>query len=254
MRTGPQRSCRPAPGAASDVQANFEDLRGRRPGAVSPRPSRWVWPATRPPRPTSMCGSEARRHRLLYRQRGRQRDFVQLYRGMSADATHVFFTTTEKLAAADTDSSGDVSSGSRATRHSVGRDGGGQRPPQRVVPRCVERRHQGVHRDGRVAGRRRHRQRDDVYERAGAATTLISTGPSGGTRSGSVVEGVVCERQPRLLPNLRSRFVGSDRTSRIDVYERTSGATTLDVDGARRRQRTLTTPCCRTSTSPGRGC
>ena len=98
----------------------------------------------------------------LHGHRGRQRRASsRSIAASSADGMHVFFTTTEQLRRRR---HRQLRRRVRAVRRhhdtGVGRAGGRQRSPRCVVPRCVERRHQGVHRDGGVAGRRRHGQRD----------------------------------------------------------------------------------------------
>jgi hypothetical protein len=95
------------------------------------------------------------------------------YRGISSDASRVFFQTTEKLVGADTDSA------------------------------------------------------IDVYERSGATTTLISTGPNGGngsfpaTYSGNSSDGT------KVFFRTAEKMVAADTDNAMDIYLRSAGTTTL---------------------------
>ncbi len=104
------------------------------------------------------------------------------YMGASADGTRVFFGTYESLVSADADTEGDVyeRAGGQTTLISTGPTGGNGPNHSHFA---------GASADGsRVFFETRESLvsadtdpgRWDVYERAGAETTLISTGPTGG--------------------------------------------------------------------------
>ena len=163
---------------------------------------------------------------------GNSEEFMPVYRGTSEDGTHAFFTTKEQLVAADTDSTGDVYERFNGTTTLLSTGAAGGNGPHAASFR-------GASSDGTrvfietaeslVAG-----DTDsaiDVYERAGGATTLISTGSAGGNGSHDALLKAWSASGSRAFFQTQEQLTGSDTDSRVDVYERTSGATSLVSTG-----------------------
>src|SRR5205823_13778250 len=103
------------------------------------------------------------------------------FSGSSADGRHVFFTTTESLVPADTDSSADVYDRSNGvtTLVSTGDIGGNGAFSARFAGATPDGTHVFFETNEKlVTGDTDGSQ--DVYDRSGGSTTLVSTGPSGG--------------------------------------------------------------------------
>ena len=114
-------------------------------------------------------------------------DYDARYEAASADGSRVFFTTADPLVSSDNDDCD---------------------PNDPAVNGC-----------------------GDVYERVGASTTLLSTGPI--TPSTPYFAGFLdaSEDGLRVLFSTREALVGSDGDTRADVYERAGGTTTLVSTG-----------------------
>ena len=154
------------------------------------------------------------------------------YRGSSPDGTHAFFTTTEQLVSADTDSSGDVyeHSGGTTTLVSTGPAGGNG---------AFDATFRATSRDGsrafiQTAERLVSSDTDnsmDVYQRSGGTTTLVSTGPAGGNGARDAELKGWSEDGTALFVQTAEQLVSSDTDSSVDVYERAGGTTTLVSTG-----------------------
>lgn len=68
----------------------------------------------------------------------------------------------------------------------------------------------------------------DVYQRSGATTTLVSTGPSGGNGAFDAGLAAISDDGARAFFTTRESLVPGDTDSSIDVYER-SGTTTTHI-------------------------
>ena len=151
-----------------------------------------------------------------------------IFHAVSRDGTRVFFETTERLVAGDTDSEADVyeRSGGTTTRVSTGPAGGNgaffvafggiSDDGTRVFFETDER---------LVTG-----DTDafyDVYERAGGATTLLSTGPAGGNGNFDAGYRANSADGTRVFFHTPEALVGTDTDAHTDVYQRAGGATTL---------------------------
>jgi hypothetical protein len=68
---------------------------------------------------------------------------------------------------------------------------------------------------------------DDVYERAGGVTTLLSTGPTGGNAELDAPFAATSQDATRVFFRTAERLVGADADSSADIYERSGGTTTL---------------------------
>ena len=152
--------------------------------------------------------------------------------GVSADGARVLFSTAESLVGADTDTQNDLyeRSGGQTTLISIGPDGGNGPFGANF---------QGVSTDGasvlfetseRLVSADTDAQ-NDVYERSGGQTSLISTGPAGGNGvSDPSFEGVSADGAVVLFSTDES-LVSADTDAQFDVYERSGGQTTLISTG-----------------------
>ena len=154
------------------------------------------------------------------------------FEGTSRDGTKAFFSTTEHLVSADTDSNRDVyereggttrlvstgpagGNGAHDAEFRIVSDGG-----TRVLFETAERLVAGDT-DSAV----------DVYERAGGATTLVSTGPTGGNGAAdSRFQGASADAS-RVVIGTTESLVGSDTDGIFDLYERAGGTTVLVSTG-----------------------
>ena len=150
------------------------------------------------------------------------------YAGSSTDGDRVFFETLERLVSADTDNRNDVyeSGGGVTSLVSTGTTGGNG---------GVDAFFYGASDDGATvlfgtSERLTAADTDtasDVYERANGATTLVSTGSTGGNGpQGAFFDGVSADGA-RVFFHTAERLTAGDTDSQVDVYERSGGATSL---------------------------
>jgi hypothetical protein len=149
----------------------------------------------------------------------------------SADGSKVFFSTEESLVAADTDAAEDVyqRSGGATTLISTGPTGNGSASAL----------FDGATPDGsRVYFRTRSSLTAgdtdsslDLYERSGSTTTLVSTGATGGNGASDAYFDGVSDDASRVLFSTRESLSGLDTDTRLDIYQRSAGATTLISTG-----------------------
>jgi hypothetical protein len=143
----------------------------------------------------------------------------------------VFFSTEESLVAADTDAAEDVyqRSGGTTTLISTGPAGNGS----------ANALFDGATPDGsRVYFRTRSSLTAgdtdsslDLYERSGSTTTLVSTGATGGNGAFDAYFDGVSDDASRVLFSTRESISALDTDSRLDIYQRSAGATTLISTG-----------------------
>jgi hypothetical protein len=145
------------------------------------------------------------------------------YAGTTPDGQHVFFTTRERLVAADTDSSADLyeRTGTTTTLISPGNGAfdakfaGTSANGQHVFFTTAERL-TSTDTDNSV----------DVYDRNGSATALVSRGQINGNGAfdasfaGSSTDGT------KVFFETNERLASTDADTRRDVYERATGSTT----------------------------
>lgn len=149
------------------------------------------------------------------------------YRGASADGTRVFFQSNEQLVATDTDTRMDIyeRTGGVTTLLSTGPNGGNgnfnaafsavSADGTRLFFRTSE---SLVAADADIA--------QDLYERAGGATTLLSTGPAGNGAS-VVIFDAISPDGSIVLFDTYDQLTASDTDTSRDVYQRAAGTTTL---------------------------
>ena len=159
-------------------------------------------------------------------------DYEAAFDGASADGTKVWLHTDETLTADDTDAANDVyqRSGASITRLSTGPAGGNG---------AAHAFFDGASDDGArvffdtqepLAGADTDAS-TDVYERSGATTTLISTGPAGGNGAFfSSFEGASADGA-RVIFQTAEPLVATDTDTQQDVYRREAGITTLISTG-----------------------
>ncbi len=152
-------------------------------------------------------------------------NFAAIFGGISQDGSRVFFETDEPLLPADTDSTFDVyrRQGGTTTLQSTG-------PPGGNGP------YDATFRGSSLNGSRVFFQTEeslsasdtdtsnDVYERTGGATTLVSAPGNGAfpaSFEGSSGDGA------RVFFETRESLSGADTDTFADVYERSGGSTTL---------------------------
>ena len=159
------------------------------------------------------------------------------YAGASRDAGTVFFTTVEPLAFEDTDNATDlyarsgnttqlISTGPTSSNEDFGAEfAGATRDGQRVFFLTAERLTPADTDD-----------EQDLYERAGQTTTLVTTGPSESAPQGSdptwIDFGAVSTDGAHVFFTTNVGLVAADTDGRFDVYDRTGGATTLVTSGS----------------------
>ena len=161
--------------------------------------------------------------------------FFARFRGASANGSHVFFETSDRLTSADTDLETDVydrdTVGSTTTLVSIGPDGGNAAVPaffdassddgSKVFFHTAERLVAAVDTDGFT----------DVYQRSAGTTTVISTSATAGNGArhadfaGSSVDGSV------VYFETDESMLAADTDTNFDVYKRTAGTTTIASDG-----------------------
>ena len=149
------------------------------------------------------------------------------FSGASADGTRVFFTTTEPLVTTDTDLNGDVYQrvGNVTTLVSAGAIngngantvafGGASDDGTRVFFHTTEKL---VTEDTDGA--------QDVYERSGGTTTLISAGAINGNQNDYATFSGASEDGSRVFFSTDEQLVAVDTDDADDVYQRSAGATT----------------------------
>jgi hypothetical protein len=152
--------------------------------------------------------------------------FGSNFRGASADGTKVYIQTTEPLVSADTDASMDIyeRAGGATSLISTGPAGGNgassaaflavSADASKVFFRTAEK---------LVAADTDSAQ--DIYERSGGTTTLVSTGPSGGNGAFNVVFDRISPDGATIIFDTSESLVATDTDASRDVYQRSGGST-----------------------------
>ena len=152
--------------------------------------------------------------------------FPALFDGSSADGTHVYFDTDETLAPGDSDASQDVYErfGATTTLMSTGPAGGNGAAPAYFDAVSRDGARVLLSTDEALVGTDTDAQ-FDVYERAGATTTLVSTGPAGGNGASDALFAGISNDGGRVFFQTDEQLVSGDSDAQVDVYERSSGTT-----------------------------
>ena len=159
-------------------------------------------------------------------------DFGAYFDFASQDGSRVFIDTIESLVPADTDSSYDIYeiSGGQTTLISTGPNGGNGTDFAAF---------RGATPDGSHIYFETYEQltpddtdaNQDVYDRSGGTTTLVSTGPAGGNGDVPASFEGSSDDGSRVFFGTAESLVTADADGMPDVYERSAGVTTLVSTG-----------------------
>jgi hypothetical protein len=158
--------------------------------------------------------------------------FGAYFDGASSDAGHVFFETTEKLATGDTDGSTDIydRSGGTAVLVSAGPNGGNGSANAVYDASSTDGSHVFFEtNESLVTGDTD--AANDVYDRSGATTTLVSIGSTGGNGASDAFFDGASVNGARVFFETGESLVSGDSDGRQDVYERSGGNTALVSTG-----------------------
>jgi hypothetical protein len=154
--------------------------------------------------------------------------FDAQYGGTSADGSHAYFTTTESLVSADTDSSTDVYErvGTTTTLVSTGPTGGNGAFQARFAGVSTDGTHVLFDTKEALTSSDTDSARD-VYERFGGTTTEVSIGPTGGNSAvDSFYAGTSTDGTKVFFVSYDGLVSGDTDSGRKDVYERSGGVVT----------------------------
>jgi hypothetical protein len=150
--------------------------------------------------------------------------FGSSFKGNSSNGARVVFETDEQLTTADTDNRTDVyeRNGSVTTLLSTGPGGGNGAVDAFLAAFSRSGARAWIEtNESLVAGDADGRR--DVYERSGSTTTLVSTGPSGGSGAFDAHFQGASEDGSRVWIGTFERLAPTDTDSVFDIYERFSG-------------------------------
>lgn len=158
-------------------------------------------------------------------------DCKAVYGGLADDGSHVFFESSEQVSEEDEDEAQDVydwTSGGGAALASIGPEGGNGAPNATF----------GSSAGGDVFFETSEQlaaadedSSQDVYERSGGVTTLVSTGPEGGNGAFNALFAGASHDGSHVLFITSEQLVSEDTDSSSDIYERHEGATALISTG-----------------------
>jgi hypothetical protein len=158
-----------------------------------------------------------------------------IFQGASADGTEVVFTTTEQLAAGDTDNLGDLYARNLTTGTTVLVSAAGVCPS---LTDCTPAFGAASADGSRIFFETNERLKgadtdssSDLYEWAGGTIALVSTGPVGGNGTANATYEANASGGAAVFFETSEKLVAADTDSAIDVYERTGGATSLISTG-----------------------
>lgn len=158
------------------------------------------------------------------------------YAGTSGDGGTVYFQTTEQLdSTADTDSAEDVyqHSGGVTSLVSTGEEGkgNGAAPATFSWASTAAGPQVAVFRTGEALTSEDKDNSQDVYERSGGVTTLVSVGPEGGNGEVDANFAGASEDGSKIFFVTTESLVAQDKDSSLDVYVRSGETTTLVSTG-----------------------
>jgi hypothetical protein len=159
-------------------------------------------------------------------------DYPPALSGFSGDGSRVYFVTDDMLVPEDTDCQRDVYErvGGQTKLISTGPTGGNAELA--ADPTAVSR-------DGNTALFITKEQlvsadtdsSQDVYERSGDTTALVSTGPTGGNGAFDANSAGISADGSKAFFITREQLVGADTDTTRDIYQRSGGVTTLVSTG-----------------------
>ena len=153
--------------------------------------------------------------------------FDSYFEGASADGSRVFFTTRGSLVGADGDQSLDLyeRAGGTTSLLSTGPAGGNGAFGAELAGASADGTKVFLHTaEPLVASDTDARQ--DVYQRAGGTTTLLSTGPAGGNGDANATFDGSSQDGTKVFFQTAEPLVAADTDAGMDVYERADGTTT----------------------------
>jgi hypothetical protein len=162
------------------------------------------------------------------------------FRGASSDGSHVFFESNEQISSEDTDTSQDVynwSGSGPAALVSTGPSGGNGASNAAYAGTSGTGGAVYFETNERVDPVADTDTTQDVYERSGGETTLISTGPESrnGPQPASFEWASPDGSSPAVIFSTTEALTSADTDTTQDVYERSGGETTLISTGPESR-------------------
>ena len=153
--------------------------------------------------------------------------FDVFFDATSADGSRVFFDTDEQLVASDADVNFDIYErrGGTTTLLSTGTTGGNAAFDVFYADSSADGTRVFFETDEKLTAADTD-SAFDVYERAGATTTLVSTGSPGGNGAFDVTFHAVSEDGTRVLFETDEQLLPTDTDTQTDLYERAGGTTT----------------------------
>ena len=158
--------------------------------------------------------------------------FVPAFEGSSADGSRVFFTTDESLVSADTDTSADIyqrSSGT-TTLVSTGPSGGNGAFDANFGGNTADGQHVFFTTSESLVSADTDTSQD-VYDASGGTSTLVSTGPDGGSGAYDAAFGGVSTDGAHVYFETPEHLTTDDDAIDGDVFDRSAGTTTLISGG-----------------------
>ena len=152
--------------------------------------------------------------------------FTAGYRGSSAAGTRVFFVTSEKLVSGDTDGSQDVYErrGGTTTLLSIGPNGGNGAFSAFFAGSSADGTRVFIETNEKLVSADTDSSQD-VYERSGTTTTLVSAGVIGGNGAFNAFFDGASDDGTRVFFETGEQLTATDGDSSVDVYERSAGTT-----------------------------
>ena len=158
-------------------------------------------------------------------------DFDAGFQGASADGSHAYFSTVEPLTAEDTDSQTDLydaGPGGTVLASTSATAGNGAFTPD-FNGSSADGSHVFFTTDEQLVGADTDSSQD-IYVRSGGTTSLLSVGSVSGPETNAFFSANSADGT-RVLFTTNETLVAEDTDSSADVYERSSGATTLVSTG-----------------------
>ncbi|HYU60528.1 MAG TPA: Ig-like domain-containing protein [Solirubrobacterales bacterium] len=149
------------------------------------------------------------------------------FNGASADGSRVFFETFEQLTPADTDTQQDTYERQGNTTTLITDGPGAADAFSEYVGNSVDGTKVFFTTDGNLTAGDTDNGRFDLYQRSGGTTTLLSTGPNGGSGPFDAGFASASEDGGHVFFETQEQLVGIDNDSQIDVYEWSAGTTRL---------------------------
>jgi hypothetical protein len=150
------------------------------------------------------------------------------YLDNSDDGTKIWFDTTEKLTSDDTDGFQDVflSSSGTTSRISQGPTGGNGSLHSFYLDHSADGSHTLFQTGESLVSGDSDGGYQDIYDRSGGTTTLVSTGPVGGNGAFDASYGAATPDVSHIVFSTSEVLASGDTDTRRDLYDRSGGTTT----------------------------